>query len=402
MHPRSADVANVMFANPGDGNVYRARVLVQPFGSCSAPKNWGRLITCIQELAARLFRLHVGAYVDDVFTGEPSTYALSGFSAFKKLAKLLGVPTADRKDQRPAKTIRVLGAVVTVNSDGLTVCADEKRKLNNVERIDGVLASKILTPAAAGKLRGKLGFLASLAFGKVGRSMLAPLARRQYAVGKRKLSPELRNCLTWWRSQIPDLAPRFVPYDFNFRFGAHSDAQGSGHVAATFRCNGLTTVYSLHLPVWLVNAARRSELDSGIFVFEMAAALFALCLIPALGFVGSVAGMLCVDNQGVLESLIRGASGNPLASAIAAVFWNVAMRNSTFVWLERVSSSANFADQPSRLCGETGVTSSDFSRGGAPKSFLAIFSAPGNLYAAVSGTNVAGLHVEPIAWKDCV
>ena len=150
-----------------------------------------------------------------------------------------------------------------------------------------------------------------------------------------------------------------------FCFGAHSDAQGSGHAAATFRRDGVTTVYSIRLPRWLVSLARRSELGSGICVFEMAAALFALCLAPFLGFVGDVAGMLRTDNHGVIESLIRGSSGDPLAPAIASAFWNVDMRNSAFVWSERESSSANFADQPSRLRGETGVTSSDYRGGGA-------------------------------------
>ena len=216
VRPRSDDVANVVFANPGDGKAYRARVLVRPFGSCSAPENWGRLITCVQELAMRLFRLHLGAYVDDVFTGEPSTYALSGFVAFKKIARLLGLPTADREDQRPAETIRVLGAVATVSSNSLTVCADEKRKYDNVEPTDEASASGMLTPAGAGKIRGELGFLASLSFGEVGWSLLAPLAKRQYAVGTRALTFERRTCLERRRRQLPDLAPMFAPYDFRF------------------------------------------------------------------------------------------------------------------------------------------------------------------------------------------
>ena len=250
--PRSYDVANVAFANPGDGGVYRARVLVQPLGSCSAPRNWGRLTTCVQELDVRLFRLRAGAYVDDVFTGEPSTYAQSGFFAFGKFDRSIGLPAACREDQHPAKTIRFLGAVLTVSSGGLTVFADEKRKIDNADRINEAMASGMSTPVGAGRLRVKPGFSPSLAFGEVGRPMLAPLDRRQYAVGTRGIAVELRLCLGRWRRQIPDLKPRFAPYDFRFRLGARSDAQGIGQIAETFRCEGVATVCSLHLPHRLI------------------------------------------------------------------------------------------------------------------------------------------------------
>ena len=121
----------------------------------------------------------------------------SGFVAFRKFVRLLGLPTADRMDRRPAKTVRVSGAVSTVSSGGLTVRAEEKRMGDNLDRIDEVLATGLLKPTLAGKLRGKLGFLASLAFGKVGRSTLAPMARRKYAAGTRVLTHELRACLAW-------------------------------------------------------------------------------------------------------------------------------------------------------------------------------------------------------------
>ena len=57
VHVMSRSVAHVVFANPADNGIYKARVLAQSFGSRSAPKNWGRVITCLQFLASKLFAL---------------------------------------------------------------------------------------------------------------------------------------------------------------------------------------------------------------------------------------------------------------------------------------------------------------------------------------------------------
>ena len=57
VHELSRSVAHVVLANPADNGIYKARVLAQSFGSRSAPKNWGRVITCLQFLASKLFAL---------------------------------------------------------------------------------------------------------------------------------------------------------------------------------------------------------------------------------------------------------------------------------------------------------------------------------------------------------
>ena len=58
-HPRSYDVANVTFASPGDGKGYLAR-LSNISASVQRRIIGGRLITRIQKLAVRLFRLRAG------------------------------------------------------------------------------------------------------------------------------------------------------------------------------------------------------------------------------------------------------------------------------------------------------------------------------------------------------
>ena len=162
VHRGSSDVSGIMLFNPFNGFIYRDSVIVQPFGSRSAPKKRGRVITCLQFRPARLLRLNVGAYVDDVFPGEPAAFVNSGFHAFKDLTSILKFHTADRKDQPPGDSIFLLGAVVTVGCDGVVVAPSPERLKRNVALIRSCLDSNALSPGLAGKLRGGLGFLYSL------------------------------------------------------------------------------------------------------------------------------------------------------------------------------------------------------------------------------------------------
>ena len=119
VHRGPSDVSCIMLFNPVGGFIYRASVIAQPFGSRSAPKNWGRVITRLQFLSARLLRLNVGGYFDDVFAGEPAAFVNSGFLAFKDLTAILEFHTSDKKGHPPGKSIFLLGAVATVRRDGV-------------------------------------------------------------------------------------------------------------------------------------------------------------------------------------------------------------------------------------------------------------------------------------------
>lgn len=126
----------------------------------------------------------------------------------------------------------------------------------------------------------------------------------------------------------------------------HSDAKGSGQIAAKCRVDGNTSSYSVHFPRWVVDLARVSALDAGIFTFEMVDAIFALTIDPSLGFKGLVSGIFCIDNHGWLEAMIRGAARNALGAARESAFRNLPMRMALCPWLGRGSSGANYADIP--------------------------------------------------------
>ena len=221
LHESSVGAATVCFVNPTTNAPYKARILVQPFGSRRAPANWGRVVAFIQFLASELLTLTVGTFAGDVYCAEPASLAQSGFWAFKQLAGLLGFPTSDRKYQPPSKDIVLLGATISIGSDSFGAAARPGRINKICGHIAHALQMNYLSPEAASKLRGRLGFYSSLLVGKLGRGMMAPLIARQYRQRTHTLTPELTRNLVWRYSALGRLPPRVAPFVFYEPVGAH-------------------------------------------------------------------------------------------------------------------------------------------------------------------------------------
>ena len=92
----------------------------------------------------------------------------------------------------------------------LEIKADRKEELSS--EIDAILASGLLDPGSAGKLKGKLMFGASQLWGKVGRAFLRVISERQYLrfpIGSEfKLDPPLREALLQWKKLVQHGPPR--------------------------------------------------------------------------------------------------------------------------------------------------------------------------------------------------
>ena len=125
-------------------------------------------------LDLELLALTVAAFAGDVFAAEPASTATSGFWAFKRLARLIGFPTSDKKDQPPTTSLLLLGAQGALWTSAFRAAARPGR----IDKIRGHIAQALQTnsliPAAASKLRGELGFYTSLLAGEIGRGMMGP------------------------------------------------------------------------------------------------------------------------------------------------------------------------------------------------------------------------------------
>ena len=265
INKESEEAAHICFINPTNNRPYKARVLVQPFGSRRAPANWGRVVTFLQFVAGEILRVTTGAFVDDVFCVESHRIAMSGFWAFKQLRLLIGSPTSDKKDQPPSTEAVLLGADVSIRETHAQSQISDERKGRIKSFIRIALESNTSTPASSSKLRGKLGFYSSLLAWNLGRGMMGPLIARQYQQRGSALSPDLRNNLLWRYSALGNLAPRTAPLGQLRPLGAHTDAQGHGQVATVFHHEGRHAAH-LNLPERFCLLANAAGGESPIFL----------------------------------------------------------------------------------------------------------------------------------------
>ena len=150
----------------------------------------------------------VGAYVDDAFCSESSFFGKSGFWASKRLFSLLGLNTSGRMDQIPSASMHLLGAEVALLKHALRTRETDEGARKLRIHVAQALHTNYLTPDAASKLRGRLGFYTSLLWGRLRRGMMGPSPRRQYGPRAHLLTPDLKSDLLRRYDAIGALPPR--------------------------------------------------------------------------------------------------------------------------------------------------------------------------------------------------
>ena len=91
-----------------------------------------------------------------------------------------------------------------------------------------------------------------------------------------------------------------------------------------------------------------------IFILELIAALLSVQLLAKRNVCSGKQAYVFIDNNASLASLCKGVSNCPVAQKVIVLFWSTVDRCGLSPWIERVSSSQNLADRPSRdsRCGD--------------------------------------------------
>ena len=149
--------------------------------------------------------------------------------------------------------------------------------------------------------------------------------------------------------------------------GAHSDAQGHGHIASRAMLPNDVSI-STHLPKWFVEMAFASDAEAHIYRFELAANVLTACLVAYRSDCNHRTCVLRIDNRAALAALIKGSSPSALGTVLANLFWRVAAR-CPLVWrFLYVDTKSNAAYPPSRVCDTPlGVERARFPGGIPPK-----------------------------------
>ena len=177
---------------------------------------------------------------------------------------------------------------------------------------------------------------------------MAQLARRQYGSGSHLLTPGLERNLLLRYNTIGTLRPMSIPLTLLPPVGAHSDAQGHGHIASRAMLPNDVSI-STHLPKWFVEMAFASDAEAHIYRFELAANVLTACLVAYRSDCNHRTCVLRIDNRAALAALIKGSSPSALGTVLANLFWRVAAR-CPLVWrFLYVDTKSNAAYPPSRV-----------------------------------------------------
>ena len=160
----------------------------QPFGSARAPSNWARIANAFAYMLLHLFLLWVAIYVDDCYTIEPDQTASSALHTLRGLAKLLGLVSEPGKEVGATISGLLLGANIYLQQRYILVELPHRRASALIRDLEDILKQNELSAANAAKLRGRLGFIQSLMFGRFGKALLQPITQRRYTRFRKSLN----------------------------------------------------------------------------------------------------------------------------------------------------------------------------------------------------------------------
>ena len=191
----------------------------QAFGSLGAVVAWFRTVELIQVIMENLFQLVILCYVDDCFwatprfpeTGAPdASWVLQVFEYVT--TELLGWQLNPDKSNTGVG-ITLLGLEVTTQADSSYWQLSHDKSQQWVDDVTRFLSEDRLTSAEASKLAGRVAFLNTKVFGRLGRALLRPIIWRQLDLtGATRLTRRLRYSLMRFCKVLQENGSRSIPY----------------------------------------------------------------------------------------------------------------------------------------------------------------------------------------------
>jgi hypothetical protein len=170
--------------HPDKNRVLYHQVWGHPFGFTASVPNFSRLPVFICTVARRLFASAVCSYIDDFLTPDLAVSNGSSQNAINTLNACLGFTLADSKhlDSQPINVVLgVLCDMSKAHSEGIVRFQIPKRSCDQVlASLEEHCTANRLTPAAASKVCGQLGWTLNGVYGRIGRAALGPLFARQH------------------------------------------------------------------------------------------------------------------------------------------------------------------------------------------------------------------------------
>ena len=342
--------------DPSSESVQLYQMLGQPFGAGHAVPNFCRVAEWLSRCMQKLYNMVVDHFFDDFFVVEPETTIHTAMHCLRETFDILGFQLDPEKSQSPTQEAGVLGVLfntATLQSTGsFRVEAKPSRVEHLLKATEEIINENSLSPALAASVVGKFGFLTSTLFGKAGRCCTGAIRHRQYQSHSYfGLTKAITTSLRLMQTFLTTTPPREVKVYLSRPMVMYTDASDVPDRtdrfvvgACLFDPTSGQTYYS-SAPVPPTTVERWLPKQSYMGQLELLAAPFGLETWRPL--LQNRPLLLFIDNDSAASNLVKGYSPKLDSCAIVGHFWLVA-KYQTMIYIDRVESKANLADEPSR------------------------------------------------------
>ena len=336
--------------------LFRLRVL--PFGAVRSVHSFLRLSRALWYVGALGLHLLWTNFYDDFVVTSPPSLAASTSLAVEALFKLTGWAFAeDGKKCMPfSSSCQALGVLIDLSDSckGRAFISNTCSRVDELSAaLDGVINDGSITQVEARRLKGRMQFAEAQLFGRVGKRCIRTLTDASEGRGKRLDDSDIL-FLELFSDFLKTGPPREISSSTSESLHIFTDAcyekdsttWGCGIGGVAISSCGVWQHFSLPLNANLREVLGEGQKKQIIFEAETLAAVVALAVWKdQIKFKRCV---LYVDNEGTKFSLIKGYADNPTVDKLAQVFAAVESEAHTYLWISRVASFSNVADEPSR------------------------------------------------------
>lgn len=344
----------IMLLNPASEEVEFYELSGHCFGLSSAPANFNRTPVLMVQICRRLFGVTCSSYFDDYNCAEPSYADSSGQRVIWEVHRIIGFMLSLEKHVDMKERNVFLGVETdftdTHSERFVHVRPKPGRPKKLIKTLEKIVQKNCLPPSQAASVRGKLQFLLSSAYGRVGRAALQCFVDRQYYDHRNELTDELRAAIEFFLQLLPQLPDRKIPIDKTSEppLLVWSDASyegGKGILGwVVFDPRSQEFFHSSY-------ECPQSLLDEFIVKKTYIGQLEILAASAAFSSMPSIRNRDCVlfvDNVSAISCLVSGYSRKLDSARLVNEFHlrNAVAQNN--IWIAHVRSAANVADLPSR------------------------------------------------------
>lgn len=319
-----------------------------PFGATSAVHAWERIGALLTSIIVSLLGIVTFRYVDDFYGCEDASSLEHAVGCVVRVIRLLlGCEAVANHKVGFGPNLVILGVELRLHTWGFSCRPAAKKILAMLKVIKEAVATWQLASGCASKLAGRLQWSCQHLFHRVGRAMLRPLYDH-IASGSAELAEYVRDALKWWLRVFElELAEEHT-WEKSKEQPIHlfcDAASTPARLAAVAWIDGAVEFADCAPPAELVGLLE-TRFDNQIMGLELMSIVLAL----------STFTDVCKGRRVVVHSDNRGAevatrSGRARAfdhCSLVHGVWTHALVAHMSLWVERVPSSFNIADSPSR------------------------------------------------------